>query len=235
MPARELCILARAKQRVSLVDGAQAPGSSISQLAAMGCDAYATSFHKWLNGSYGTGALYVRPRAPSATLAADGRAADRLGPRRSLRCLSATARERPADRVARGAGQVRPGARAAIWPRVSRAASIAIELQQAVNRARIGARQRELATYLRLQLAGLAGRHDRHAHACRHCGPGSCRSRSPIAITPRSSRRSQPRTRVRASRAAPRRRVRRDAREPARVQRSRRDRPARELALPRRL
>ena len=62
MPARELCILARANNAISLVDGAQAlRAQSTSSIAAMGCDAYATSFHKWLNGSYGTGALYVRP------------------------------------------------------------------------------------------------------------------------------------------------------------------------------
>ena len=61
MPARELCILARANNAISLVDGAQACGLIDIQIAAMGCDAYATSFHKWLNGSYGTGALYVRP------------------------------------------------------------------------------------------------------------------------------------------------------------------------------
>jgi kynureninase len=52
---------ARANNVFSVVDGAQACGLIDVQLTTLGCDAYATSFHKWLNGAYGTGALYCAP------------------------------------------------------------------------------------------------------------------------------------------------------------------------------
>jgi selenocysteine lyase/cysteine desulfurase len=154
MPARELCILARANNAISLVDGAQAPGLIDTQLAAMGCDAYAMSFHKWLNGAYGTGALYVRAdtRARIWPLTVERptgwEVADRFG-------VSPPPLTAPADSWP--VAQAKFGHASRVLAASLEGSSIAIELQQAVNRTRIGARQRELAIYLRLQLSTLPG------------------------------------------------------------------------------
>ena len=42
------------------IDGAQSAGMIPVDLAAIGCDSYATSGHKWMGGPHGTGVLYVR-------------------------------------------------------------------------------------------------------------------------------------------------------------------------------
>jgi selenocysteine lyase/cysteine desulfurase len=60
LPVRELAALARARECLCVVDGAQAAGAIAVNLSAIGCDAYATSGHKWLLGPKGTGLLYVR-------------------------------------------------------------------------------------------------------------------------------------------------------------------------------
>jgi isopenicillin-N epimerase len=154
MPARELCGLARANGAFSLVDGAQAPGLVDVQLAAMGCDAYATSFHKWLNGAYGTGALYVRPdaRARIWPLTVERPTGWEIGDRYGVSPPPLAA---PADLWP--VAQAKFGHASRLLAASIEGSSIALELQQAVNRTRIGARQRELAMYLRLQLAGLPG------------------------------------------------------------------------------
>jgi selenocysteine lyase/cysteine desulfurase len=154
MPARDLCSLARANNAISVVDGAQACGLVGVQLAAMGCDAYATSFHKWLNGAYGTGALYVRPDLrprlwPLKVERPTGwELADRYG-------VSPPPLTTPADHWPEA--QAKFGQSSRLLAASIDGASIAIELQQSVNRARISARQRELAMYLRLQLGKLPG------------------------------------------------------------------------------
>jgi selenocysteine lyase/cysteine desulfurase len=60
LPVRELASLARARDCLCVVDGAQAVGAISVDLSAIGCDAYAASGHKWLLGPKGTGLLYVR-------------------------------------------------------------------------------------------------------------------------------------------------------------------------------
>ena len=60
MPLRELAALAHAHGALMVVDGAQASGHVPIDVAAMDCDAYAGSGHKWLLGPKGTGLLYVR-------------------------------------------------------------------------------------------------------------------------------------------------------------------------------
>jgi selenocysteine lyase/cysteine desulfurase len=154
MPARDLCILARANKAISIVDGAQACGLVDVQLAAMGCDAYATSFHKWLNGAYGTGALYVRPDLrprlwPLEVERPTGwEMADRFG-------VSPPPLAEPADRWPES--QAKFGQSSRLSAASLDSASIAVQLQQSVNRLRIAARQRELAMYLRGQLGSLPG------------------------------------------------------------------------------
>jgi selenocysteine lyase/cysteine desulfurase len=60
LPVAEIGSLARAQGILYLVDGAQTAGMMPLDLHAMGCDAYATSGHKWLLGPKETGLLYVR-------------------------------------------------------------------------------------------------------------------------------------------------------------------------------
>jgi cysteine desulfurase / selenocysteine lyase len=60
MPVKEICALARARGIWSFLDGAQSAGMIPFSLHEIGCDAYATSGHKWLLGPKETGLLYVR-------------------------------------------------------------------------------------------------------------------------------------------------------------------------------
>jgi len=150
MPVREICALARSKGILSVVDGAQAPGLVDFRITELGCDAYATCFHKWLNGPYGSGTLYVNRdlRARLWPLAADSAAGwdinDRFGSLlpAGVDGLNATAQSK-LGQFARYRG-----------PAID-ALPLAFELQQAASRARIAARIRELAAYLRPQLERL--------------------------------------------------------------------------------
>lgn len=59
MPIAEIAALARRKGSLCIVDGAQAVGQIAVDVKALGCDAYATSGHKWLMGPKGTGFVYI--------------------------------------------------------------------------------------------------------------------------------------------------------------------------------
>ncbi|MBM3817990.1 MAG: aminotransferase class V-fold PLP-dependent enzyme [Acidimicrobiia bacterium] len=59
-PVREICLLARSRGVVTIVDGAQAVAHVPVNLHALECDFYGTSLHKWLMAPHGTGFLYVR-------------------------------------------------------------------------------------------------------------------------------------------------------------------------------
>jgi isopenicillin-N epimerase len=60
LPVKEICALGRERGLFTLVDGAQAVGQLRVDVKAIGCDAYATSPHKWLLAPPGNGLLYVR-------------------------------------------------------------------------------------------------------------------------------------------------------------------------------
>ncbi|HKR62016.1 MAG TPA: aminotransferase class V-fold PLP-dependent enzyme, partial [Pyrinomonadaceae bacterium] len=60
MPIREIVMLAKDRNILSVVDGAQAVGNIEVDVAAIGCDAYAAPGHKWLMAPKGTGFLYIR-------------------------------------------------------------------------------------------------------------------------------------------------------------------------------
>jgi len=60
MPVKEICAFARSRGILTLIDGAQTAGMFPFSLHDIGCDAYATSGHKWLMGPKETGFLYVR-------------------------------------------------------------------------------------------------------------------------------------------------------------------------------
>ena len=66
MPIAEIAARARRRGALTLVDGAQAVGQIQVDVKALGCDAYATSGHKWLMGPKGTGFLYVAREAGEA-------------------------------------------------------------------------------------------------------------------------------------------------------------------------
>ena len=59
MPVAEISSLARTNGTLCIVDGAQAAGAIEVNVKNLGCDAYATSGHKWLMGPKGTGLLYL--------------------------------------------------------------------------------------------------------------------------------------------------------------------------------
>ena len=60
LAAKELCTIARSKNVLTLVDGAQSFGSMEVNLKEMGCDFYTASTHKWLMGPLENGVLYVK-------------------------------------------------------------------------------------------------------------------------------------------------------------------------------
>lgn len=60
LPVRDIAALARSKGIWCFIDGAQTAGMIPFSLHDIGCDAYATSGHKWLLGPKETGLLYVR-------------------------------------------------------------------------------------------------------------------------------------------------------------------------------
>jgi selenocysteine lyase/cysteine desulfurase len=63
MPIAEISSLARSKNILCIVDGAQAAGAIKVNVKELGCHAYATSGHKWLMGPKGTGLLYLSKEA----------------------------------------------------------------------------------------------------------------------------------------------------------------------------
>ncbi len=63
IPAKEICALARSRNILSHVDGAQSFGFMDLNLTDLGCDSYAGSMHKWLMGPFENGVLYVRKEA----------------------------------------------------------------------------------------------------------------------------------------------------------------------------
>lgn len=60
LPIKEISQIAKQRKIWFFVDGAQTPGMFPFNLHEMGCDAFATSGHKWLMGPKETGLLYVR-------------------------------------------------------------------------------------------------------------------------------------------------------------------------------
>jgi len=60
MPLTAVAKLAAGSGAYLVVDGAQAPGMLQVNLRELGCDAYATSCHKWMLGPKGSGLLYLR-------------------------------------------------------------------------------------------------------------------------------------------------------------------------------
>ena len=147
MPVKDLCQFARQRNIATVVDGAQALGMLEVNLHDLGCDFYATTFHKWLGGSQGTGMLFVRREM-----------LDRLWPT-TPRGLDASPpvffpSVALANDVTAAALHKFGNAVPSLWPAL-RGVEAAMDLHEHVNRARIEARVRELAIYTRLRLQQL--------------------------------------------------------------------------------
>lgn len=59
-PIKEISAFARSNQIFTAIDGAHGAGTFDLDLKDLGCDLYASSYHKWVLGPNGTGFLYVR-------------------------------------------------------------------------------------------------------------------------------------------------------------------------------
>lgn len=66
LPIARLAELAHQHSCLLVADGAQSAGAIPVNVKALGCDAYATSGHKWLLGSKGSGLLYISETARDA-------------------------------------------------------------------------------------------------------------------------------------------------------------------------
>jgi selenocysteine lyase/cysteine desulfurase len=64
LPLEEICSLARERDVLTLIDGAQSVGNVPVDVPATGADMYAFTGHKWVLGPEGMGAFYVRPGLP---------------------------------------------------------------------------------------------------------------------------------------------------------------------------
>jgi isopenicillin-N epimerase len=61
LPVEQICARAREAGILTIIDGAHVPGQLELDLAAVGADAYAGNFHKWLCTPKGSAFLHVRP------------------------------------------------------------------------------------------------------------------------------------------------------------------------------
>lgn len=149
LPVRELSAFARQRGILSIVDGAQALGMVDFAMRDLGCDLYAMCCHKWLSGSHGTGALYVRREVLDRLWPVEPRGLDSVPP-----VFTPTDVEGNTDVPAalHKLGNIVPYA----WPAL-RGVEAALEFQQTVSRPKIEARVRELAIYARLRLQQLTG------------------------------------------------------------------------------
>lgn len=147
LPVKDLCQFARPRNIVTVVDGAQAVGMIEVNVSELGCDFYATSFYKWLGGSHGTGMLYVRREMLDRLWPTTPRGLDASPP---VFFPSTTLANDVSAAALHKLGNVVP----TLWPAL-RGVEAAMDLHEHVNRARIEARIRELAIYLRLRLQQL--------------------------------------------------------------------------------
>lgn len=149
MPVKELSQLARQRNIVTVVNGAQAFGMLDFAIRDLGCDFYAANFHKWLAGSQGVGMLYVRRETLDRVWPLQPRGID-ASPPVSTPTKSVGHENAPA--TLHKLGNVVPYA----WPAL-RGAEAALEFHELVGRARIEARIRELAIYARMRLQQIPG------------------------------------------------------------------------------
>jgi isopenicillin-N epimerase len=147
LPARELCLEAKRRGILTMIDGAHAPGFVPVNLGEIGCDFYGANCHKWLLCPTGTGFLHfgpgsidrVQPLQVSWGWYAAGAAPDERDE------YGATPRIRRLE--FEGTRDVCP------WLTVP----AGIDFQAGIGFGRIGSRMRELVRHTRARLTGLAG------------------------------------------------------------------------------
>lgn len=149
MPVKELCQLARQRNIVTVVNGAQAFGMLDFAMRDLGCDFYAANFHKWLAGSQGAGMLYVRREMLDRIWPLQPRGIDASPP---VPAPTASVGHENAPATLHKLGNVVPYA----WPAL-RGAEAALDFHDLVGRTRIEARIRELAIYARMRLQQVPG------------------------------------------------------------------------------
>lgn len=144
LPIQTLCRLARERNVLTLIDGAQAMGMLDFNIRDLGCDFYATCFHKWLCGSQGTGMLYLRREMLERVWPVEPRHIETSPP---LSVPLAAPGHLTTPSALRRMGNVTPYLGPAL-----KGVEAAMDLHQRVGRMRIEARIRELAIYLRMRL-----------------------------------------------------------------------------------
>ncbi len=149
LPVKDLCAFARQRNILTVVDGAQALGMVEFALRDLGCDVYATCFHKWLSGSHGTGALYVRRETLDRVWPVEPRGLDSVPP-------VFTPTDADGNNGVPAALHKLGSSVPYLWPAL-RGVEAALEFQQQVGRSKIEARVRELAIYARLRLQQVQG------------------------------------------------------------------------------
>jgi isopenicillin-N epimerase len=143
LPVARLCELARSRGAVSVVDGAQTVGQIRVDVAALGCDIYVASPHKWLCAPKGTGFMVVR--------------------RRILPKMTATLGSAEFANESWGAARLQQYGTGS--PAVLHGLRAAIDLQEQLDPAAIEARDRALTARLR---AGLSQIPRARIHSSKH-------------------------------------------------------------------
>lgn len=149
MPVADICQLARQRNILSVVDGAQAVGVIDMAVRDLKCDFYAAGFHKWLGGTQGTGFLYVRREMLDRLWPTQPKGLDAVPP---VEVPTESPGHVGAPATLHKLGNVVPQLWAAL-----RGTEAALDFQQQVNRSRIEARVRELAIYARLRMQQMPG------------------------------------------------------------------------------
>jgi selenocysteine lyase/cysteine desulfurase len=153
LPVSEICNFARQRSILSMVDGAQACGSLDIDMSQLACDFYAASLHKWLNGPYGLGLLYVRRELLSVL--APAIVDSNLGWNVINRYGQASIDDEP-QRGAWPATLAKFGCNVRFLGPKLKALDATLDFREQLGADRIEARIRELAIYARLRLQPLS-------------------------------------------------------------------------------
>jgi len=149
LPVAAICAMARRRNILSVVDGAQACGSIDIKVGEFGCDFYATSLHKWVNGPHGLGLLYVRREV--LNMLAPTNVDTNLGWNVINRYGQASI-DAETQRAAWPATLAKFGCNVRFLGPKLKALEAALDFRDQLSADRIEARIRELAIYARLRL-----------------------------------------------------------------------------------
>ena len=127
MPMADIAAITRPRGIILVCDGAQVPGMLQVDVVALGVDIYASSSHKWMLAPKGSGLLYIRKEVQ-----------DRVHPA----FLYSGYRSYTGSGGTRNVSQILGH-------------GVAMDFHNAIGRARVEARCRQLNTYLRRQLDAL--------------------------------------------------------------------------------